>query len=367
MTNRPDTHGGNIYKEARSHGVRKEDFLDYSANINPLGVPESLKKIILSNLEGLVNYPDPECTELKEEIEKYLGVPFNRIIVGNGASEIIFLLFQVLHPKKVLIPAPTFSEYAKAAESYGVTVKYYERKEEKGFHLNAEELLEELEDGVEAILLCNPNNPTSTLMNKTELEKLVEQCSRRGISAIIDEAFIELTEDGNANSIVDLTGIHQNLFIIRAFTKYFAIPGLRLGYGIGSESMVRRMEERKVSWSVNSLAACSGKMLSLEREYMEKTALWLRAEKEWLFSQLRKIDRFKVFRPETNFILVKIVDSGLDAGSLKERMAEKGILIRHAGNFKFLNDKFFRVAVKDRTSNERFMQAIREVMKEWEG
>lgn len=363
-----DAHGGNIYKYKRNNRCGGNgEFLDYSANINPLGVPESLKQMIISRLDEIVYYPDPDCMELKENISKYLGVDTNRIFTANGAAEVIFILFDVLRPRKVLIPAPTFSEYGKAAEIAGVGVIYFERKEANGFNLDMEEFYgSAVEEGADAVLLCNPNNPTSTLITRDDMEGFIDKCNKAGIDVIVDEAFIELTEGVN-NSIVDLVDSYDKLFIIRAFTKYFAMPGLRLGYGVGCTGIIEKMEEKKVPWSVNTFACHAGKLLHTESGYIKKTAAWLKEEKEWLYEQLREIDIFKVFYPKTNFMLVKILVEGLEAGELRNRLLEKGILIRHAGNFKFLDNRFFRVAVKDRDSNIKFMKAIKEVAKEAAG
>lgn len=354
-------HGGNIYKASELYGFRKEDFLDYSANINPLGLPPSLKELLLSNIDNLVNYPDIECTGLKKEISGYLRLPENRIIIGNGASEIIFLLFEVLRPGRVLIPAPSFSEYAKAAGRYGVGVEYFELREEEEFKLDLNALFQRMSGGIDAVFICNPNNPTSTLMGREDLLQLLDYALESGICIIIDEAFIELTVGGNKNSISDVLDRYNNLFIIRAFTKLFAIPGLRLGYGLGSEDIIRRMWKIKMPWSVNSLACCVGSVLRDEK-YLHATSAWLEEEIEWFYRELSLIAGLKVFKPDTNFILIKILGSSLNVKELKDRMALKGILIRDAGNFVFLNEKFFRLAVKDRESNKRLLKTLREVV-----
>jgi len=355
-------HGGNIYQAAKYYNIGRYDFLDYSANINPLGLPQKLKDILIESIDSLVNYPDPECTDLKLEISKYLGVSENSIIIGNGASEVIFLIFDVLRIRKVLIPAPTFIEYAKAAQTYGAQVEYYQLKEENDFRLDVNHLIKRINDDVDAVFLCNPNNPTSRLISRNDLFELVRYASRRNIYVIIDEAFIELTPDSNSNSMVDYLKDYNNLFIVRAFTKLFAIPGLRLGYGVGDAKIISRMWERKLPWSVNSLACRIGSVLNEEKEYLDKTCNWIRIEKDWLYNELNKIDIFKVFEPQTNFILVKIIDDRLNASKLRQQMAQRGVLIRDASNFKFLDDRYFRVAVKDRESNLKFLRIFNEVI-----
>lgn len=357
-----DIHGGNIYKTAKEYGIGQDEILDYSANINPLGVPESVRKNIISTMDKLTNYPDPECTDLKAGISAYVGIPQENIIVGNGASEIIFLLFEALEIKSLLLPAPTFAEYAKAAQRLKVEIKYFEMKEEDDFRLNVESLMESITEGMDAILLCNPNNPTSKLVSKAGLLTLLEYAKTKNIVVILDEAFIELTCEGTGSSMAEYIPLYDKLFIVRAFTKLFAIPGLRLGYGVGDREIIRKMWHKKMPWSVNSFACSLGNIFSEEQAYLHKTALWLAAEKERFYAELCKLEKLKVFEPQANFILLKILEEGLSSSQLRDRFARKGILIRDASNFTFLNDSYIRIAVKDRESNERFMRVVRKVM-----
>jgi len=192
--------------------------------------------------------------------------------------------------------------------------------------------------------------------------RLIDYASGKNIYVIVDEAFIELTDGGNSNSVADCIVKYCNLFIIRAFTKLFAIPGLRLGYGIGSPDVINALWEKKLLWSVNTLALCVGEFLTDSGEYLRETTKWLVEEKEWFYSQLKAIKNIKVFEPKTNFVLVKLPDEGLTSGMLKDKLASRGVLIRDAGNFVFLNDRFIRIAVKDRKSNLRFLKVFEQVL-----
>jgi threonine-phosphate decarboxylase len=355
-------HGGNLYKASEKYGINPHDFLDFSANINPFGVPGKLREIIVSNIDNLVNYPDPDCSILKSQISKKLDISKDNIIIGNGASEIIFLLFDILRPKRVLIPAPAFSEYAKAAKRYGAHIKYFELKESEEFKLNIDDFILEMENGVEAVLLCNPNNPTSTLLQKSGLQRIIAFAKEKKITVIVDEAFIELTEEAGANSIVQYVEKYDNLFIIRAFTKLFAIPGLRLGYGIGSHQLIKKMWDMKMPWSVNSIAICVGEYLDFDEEYLDMTSSWIKEEKKWFYNELKQIEDIKVFEPQTNFVLVKLLKDKATVGNLYNFMASNGILIRDASNFEFLNEKFFRLAIKDRASNIKLLDVLKEAL-----
>ena len=361
-----EEHGGNIYKASDKFGIEKFNILDYSANLNPLGIPDLLRDIFISNIQNTENYPDPECTALKDAISSYVGVNTDHIIIGNGATEVIRLLFSVLLPKRLLIPVPTFSEYQRFAEAFKCKVDFFNLKEQENFKPNMKEFIEMLTVGVDTVMLCNPNNPTSTLVSRADLEELLKCALTKGITVIVDEAFIELTDGGNNNSVSDLLASYDNLFIIRAFTKVFAIPGVRLGYGLGNIKIIKRMWELKIPWSVNTFACLVADFLPQAEGYLSKTREWLTNEKEYFYNQLLGIDGLKVYRPQTNFILIKIIGSDLTSDRLKDKMASKGILIRDASNFMFLNNRFVRVAIKDRESNERFLEVITNIMKRGE-
>lgn len=364
LNQKANVHGGDIHCASKIYGIKKAEFLDYSANINPLGLPEDLRELLISNIDDLMNYPDPECMDLKADISSYLGVESDSIIIGNGASEIIFLLFDVLRPGKVLIPAPSFSEYSHAASSFGIEVEYFELRETEGFKLDIHRLIKHISDDINVIFLCNPNNPTSVLTSKEDLRYLLNYAKSKGIAVIIDEAFIELTLGANENSMMDDLRKYVNLFIIRAFTKLYAIPGLRLGYGVGNPDLIKKMWERKMPWSVNSFACGIGSVLSDKTGYLNRTALWLEEELKWFYNELMQLDGFKIFKPNTNFVLMKILNEKLNSGKLKDLMAAKGILIRDACNFNFLNDRFVRVAIKDRENNIKFLKTFKEIISE---
>jgi threonine-phosphate decarboxylase len=357
-----NAHGGDLHCASKIYGRKKSEFLDYSANINPLGLPEDLRELLKTNIDDILNYPDPDCMDLKAEISQYLHVENDSIIIGNGASEIIFLLFDVLRPEKVLIPAPCFSEYSHAASSFGIEVKYFELKEEESFKLDIKSLVKHISDDINMVFLCNPNNPTSHLISKEELRYLLDFAKANGVAVVIDEAFIELTLGANTNSMVNDLRNYENLFLIRAFTKLFAIPGLRLGYGVGNPELIKKMWTRKMPWSVNSFACGIGSVLSDKTDYLKRTALWLQEELNWFYNELIQLESFKVFKPSTNFILMKILEEKLDSGKLKGLMAAKGILIRDASNFNFLNERFVRVAIKDRENNIKFLKTIKEII-----
>ena len=384
-----DFHGGNIYKVFREKNIK--EILDYSSNINPYGIPESLKKRITENLEVLERYPDPDYVELRQKLANLNKVNLSDIVLGNGATEIIFLFMKVINPKKILIVSPTFGEYERAVkateipgdtvslscsngdnknvENKKIEIEYFELKESDDFKLNIGNLKNELENKYDLLIICNPNNPTGKFLKLAQTEEILKECNKYDTKLFIDEAFIEFLADGMKESIINTEENKKNLFVTRAFTKFFAIPGLRLGYGMYfDKELEKKISEKKEPWSVNNFAEMAGLTVLDDAEYIEKTLKWIAEEKIYMYEKLNKISGMKVYETEVNFITGKIDEKlfseGVNVKILREKMLEQGILIRDASNFKFLDERFFRLAIKDRASNERVIEVMKEIFRE---
>ena len=383
-----DFHGGNIYKVFREKNIK--EILDYSSNINPYGIPESLKKRITENLEVLERYPDPDYVELRQKLANLNKVNLSDIILGNGATEIIFLFMKVINPKKILIVSPTFGEYERAVkateisgdtvslsssngdnkniENKKIEIEYFELKESDDFKLNIGNLKNELENKYDLLIICNPNNPTGKFLKLAQTEEILKECNKYNTKLFIDEAFIEFLADRMKESIINTEENKKNLFVTRAFTKFFAIPGLRLGYGMYfDKELEQKISEKKEPWSVNNIAEMAGLTVLDDTEYIEKTLKWIVEEKIYMYEKLNEISGIKSYETEVNFITGKIDEKlfseGLNVKVLREKMLEQGILIRDASNFKFLDERFFRLAIKDRASNERVIEAMKEIFR----
>lgn len=366
-----DFHGGNIYKIFREKNIDK--ILDYSSNINPYGLPENLKKEIFEKLFVLERYPDPDYIELREKIAEKNNLNIENIIVGNGATEIIFLFMKILSPKKVLIVSPTFGEYERAIKAStlandNLEINYFELKEAENFVLNIKNLETELENNYDLLILCNPNNPTGQFLKLKKLEEILKICEQKNTKLFVDEAFVEFVEDWENESIINSKENKENLFVIRAFTKFFAIPGLRLGYGICfNKNLLKKMLEKKEPWSVNNIADLAGQTVLDDENYIQKTKEWIKDQKKYMYENLNKIKGLRVYKTEVNFILLKIEDNllekGLDVKNLRKKMLEKGILIRDASNFIYLDKHYFRLAIKDKLNNKKVIETLTSILK----
>lgn len=352
-----ELHGGNIYKFQREG---KNNILDYSSNINPFGVPQKFIDTAKENFDKLVNYPDPYYIELRKKIAEFNSVDMDNIVVGNGATEILFLYMRALKPKKVLLLAPCFAEYERALKSVSAKIEYFELKENDNFYPNIEDLKKEIKNNdYDLLLFCNPNNPTGQFIKLENIRKIIKICENKNTKIFIDEAFIEFVENWREKTVSLLK--NKNIFIMRAFTKFFAIPGLRLGYGITlDENILKKIWEEKEPWTVNTFANLAGLTMLDDKDYIEKTEKWILEEKEFMFHEINKISNIKAYKSECNFILMKLFS--ISSNKLREKMIEKNILVRDASNFKFLDNSFIRLAIKDRESNIKVLKNLSEIM-----
>ena len=348
-------HGGNLRWASEHYGNPPGGWLDFSANINPLGVPKVLKKELHRIVEEeLEHYPDPDCKHLREVLAHYHGLASKNVLCGNGASELLQLALEIWPPGPYLLPVPSFVDYEQALMRGGHQPVFFPLQAAKGFVPDLEELHKGLAQ-CQGLVLGNPNNPTSVLLPRSELVSILAT----GKHILVDEAFLELTCAGEDNSLAGYVREYPNLILVRAFTKSLAIPGLRLGYALGEENTLQLMKGRQVPWSVNRGALAVGDIFQQLKGYRDKTALWLRRELDFLWRQLNHLPGITAYQPATNFILCRY---GGKVSLLQEALAQRGILIRPCENFRGLDQHYFRVAVRSRRENQRLLFTLEEVL-----
>lgn len=351
-------HGGDIYS-AREKGI--EDILDFSANINPKGLPERVKQSIIDGLDSCVNYPDPLCRQLTSAISEFEKIGTESIICGNGAADIIFRFALALKPKKALVLAPTFAEYEIALDTVGCETVHYELKEDEGFIVN-EEYLDVLDSSYDAIFLCNPNNPTGQLVSKELLEKILKICKEKEIIMVLDECFIEFVNDFEKYTMTSYIEKCKNLFILKAFTKSYAMPGLRLGYGLcGNRELLKQITDMGQPWAVSVPAQIAGIQALKETVYLEESLKEIWKERAYLVAELNKLG-IKNYNPAANYILLRVDEtSSYEVSTFKEKLLEKGIIIRDCSNYVGLKEGYYRIAVKSHSANERLINALKSI------
>lgn len=365
-------HGGNVWAAARTYGLDPEEILDFSANLNPLGPPPGVLEILRDHLKAVRHYPEPRGGWLRMALASTLGLSPAAVVLGNGAAEIIYLLARILAPRTALIPAPTFSEYERAVAATGGQVEYFPLDPGSNFLLPTARLAAWLRQRrYDFLVLCNPNNPTGTLAPRGEVEFLVGEAERAGTFVLLDESFIEFTEDGERGYVGPERGSiirgerawPENLFLLRSFTKMYALPGLRLGYGVGPEELIDKIEAARDPWSVNALAQWAGLRCLEEKEHVQRTRKVVRESRETLRRYLSLLSGVKPYPSAANFILCDLRASRLTAPEVSERAARRGVLIRDCSNFPCLDDYYIRVAVRLREENLRLVEILSAVLR----
>ncbi|WP_026477751.1 threonine-phosphate decarboxylase CobD [Alkaliphilus transvaalensis] len=355
-------HGGNVSEIEKEYGISRKEILDFSANINPLGVPETLKKILVNTISDLINYPDINYDDLKNAIGEKYKLSQDHIYVGNGGVQVIFDFIRAVKPKKSLVVHPTFAEYERALQGVESKIEEYQLKEESEFLLNVEDLLQKIDEGYDLVVLCNPNNPTGTLTSKEKLKPLMELCQKKGTFLLIDEAFMDFIEAGEEISLLTDCKDWDHLLITRSFTKFYGIPGLRLGFGVCSHhGVLNQLNKQMIPWTVNTFASNFGKVLLEETSYEDSTYQWLKNEKAYFINELEKLGLFKIYQSSANYIFMKLLNDEIDVKTLREELIKHHILIRDCSNFKGLDNRFLRIAIKDFKANQRMIQALKSV------
>ncbi len=350
------SHGGNIYQGQAPTG----GWLDFSANINPLGLSLAVKTALRENLEGIIHYPDPAGQELKAAIATRYRVPENGIILGNGAAELFYLFFHVVRPQNVCLPVPSFSEYERAALAAGASVSYLPLDEASDFALPVDRLLPYLATS-DCIVLGNPNNPAGPLTTATDLERLANAAEKTGTWLLVDESFLDFREDAASFTIRAFLDRYEKLILLQSLTKFYALPGLRLGFAVTSPSLAKRLEAGKDPWNVNFLAQKAGVAALGDTAYQSASRAFVRRERIRLAKALRDFDGLHVYEPTVNFILLRLAEHLGTAAVFADKMRAEGILLRDCSNYPGLDNRFLRVAVKDIASNQRLLAAFQKI------
>lgn len=360
---KPCAHGGEILDAAGKSGFKREEILDFSSSVNPLGPSKKALEAAKNSFKEIATYPDSNSNELRQAIADHFdGLSKTNVIVGNGSTELMYLFAETFMKKgdTAVIPAPTFGEYESAVRKTGETPKFV--KLDKNFNVEVDVFEREMA-GAKIVFLCNPNNPTSILIPTETLTGIIEQALEQDSLVFLDEDFLEFVENEQALSMINKIKAYPNLFILRSFTKIFGLTGLRIGYGIASEEIINVLLCAKIPWNVNCLAQAAAVAALKDKGHLRVTRELIKKEKAFLSTELEKIKSFKVFPPDANFFFIDIRKSGLTATELKNKLLRQGILIRDCTSFMGLDPYFIRVAVKTRVENGRLIEALKRTVK----
>lgn len=334
-------HGGDIY--------RNKVTLDFSVNVNPLGMPTRVREALLEAVGLSERYPDPYAERLKLSLSKYLSIPSEYLLLGNGASEILLAVMHAMKPRKCVIPTPSFFGYEYAAEASGAEVIYVQMERDNEYCLN-EKIFSVLDETVDLLVIANPNNPVGNLMPFPFMKKVIQHCEKRKITVLLDECFIEFCEENQ--SMLPYLDVYQNLIVVRAFTKIFAIPGVRLGYMVSAQkALVEKVGAHLPEWNLSVFAQAAGAACCGEADFVKQTVSYVKREGVYLEQGLKRAG-LMVFNHAANFMLT------YTETPLYEKLLERGILIRDCSNFRGLSKGYYRFAIKSREENEKLLQEI---------
>ena len=338
-------HGGDVY--------RNEVRLDFSVNLNPFPMPLEVTEAMQAGLSEIHQYPDPSQQKLRERIAALEGVGTDNVVCGNGASEMLMAAVHAVMPRKALIAAPCYAGYAVALKAADAEIIEYLLDEENDFAVD-EGILNRIDDGIDMVFIADPNNPNGRLIDPKLKKAITAKCEECGTVLVIDECFYPLTEEGYVRKVIADNALH-----LRAFTKTFAIPGIRIGYMISrSEVLLKKIRKHLPEWNVSRIAERTGEAAAevLEStDYLRDSVRVIEKEREYLAGQLGRLG-IKVYKSDTNYLLIK------SAPDLYERLLKKGILIRRCANFSGLDDNYFRIAVRQHKDNEELINVLGKVL-----
>lgn len=352
-------HGGDIKSVIRENNLN--EIMDFSANINPYGLSNNIKNAILADLDNIIHYPQPNAEDLRKKIGETYNIPSDKIIVGNGAVEIIYTLCHILKPKNVLIVSPGFSEYERAARSAGADIHYAMLDEKLDFNSPMRDIIVNIK-GNDLLFIGNPNNPTGTLYMLEDMELLIEHAENNGCFVVVDESFMDFIKTSEAFSVLPLVEKYHNLLVLHSLTKFYAIPGLRLGFAATDHEVLDPLYAAKDIWNVNSLAQTAGMAALDDKKYQRRSRTYTRTEINYLYEELSTLDKLKVYEPTVNFILVNISKTGLTATQLREKLLKYNIIIRNCANYPGLDENYVRFAVRTREENDELVDALTEIL-----
>lgn len=349
MSHVPVKHGGRL-----SVNNRDPKIIDFSSNVSPAGTPQSVKLLLKKRLNQMNDYPDIYSRDLISSLKKFTSLPESHLIVGNGAIELIYNFCNALLSKKcILIPVPTFQEYEAATKLVDCKMIFFKT-------MNLDQNLDSFISKIPkngCVFVCNPNNPTGTMLSKKQMLKIIMSAQRKSCMVFVDECFIELVPQSN-ESVINLVKKYDNLFVLRSLTKSFGLAGLRIGYAGASKKIIDILQKMKIPWSVNALAQEAGTIAIKNNSHLIKSKSIIKKESSFLKKKITAIKGLECHDTSTNFILIKTKQ---DSTKLQNKLLKHKILIRDCKNFRGLDNHYIRVAIKSHKDNLKLVKALEAV------
>lgn len=371
-------HGGNIFQFAHEQRIEPYEVVDFSANINPLGPSQRGLDALNVQLRYISHYPDATNDDVLNAIADTYGMDKHQIIVGNGAAELLYAICRLPGYTGAFVPAPGFSEYKDALEASKIPVLdifYRPREDDNGKpyfevpYLALETFAAELkgQDGRIIVFLGNPNNPDGTLLDKDHIRTVASMLKDANSLLVIDESFIDFVGNDplqdNEHSIRSLVNEFDNIIVVHSFTKFYAVPGLRIGAAFTNETLITQLQQYIPSWSVNTLAQAYTKAALNDVDYIKRTKQELNDERAFMYNALDAIEGITVYPPSANFILFQVNQEGITANYINEELKKYNMIVRNCDSYVGLTNHWVRIAIKDHDTNIKLVDKLTDILK----
>lgn len=362
MTTTELFHGSDIEVIARKYDMSIDSIIPYASNVNPMGMSPMAREALLNNVDAISSYPERDYATLREHISNYTKASPDNMILGSGTSDLIRLTFETVKPAKTLIVGPTYGEYARMAGLAGSEVQTFMLQNLDDFEIDVDVFLKNLSDSIDMLIICNPNNPTGKLISRNQLDTILDACLDHDIFVMIDEAYIEFCKDTQLVSAISLTKKYDNLIVLRSVSKFFAAPGIRFGYAITANGdFLEAAGNAKTPWNVNTFACIAGIMFE-DEHYINLTKSLIQTERNLIFSAMSSRKTIKVFKPDANFILIKLLKEDQTAADVFDYCIQKGLMVRDCTDYEGLGSKFVRFCFLKPEQNDKMVNTILEIV-----
>lgn len=353
-------HGGNVHAAARELRRSIASILDFSASINPLGPSSKAIRALADGAQLIQHYPDPDCVSLKRAIQRRWRIVPERVVVGNGCTELIDIIPRALSFRSALIVGPTYAEYAQAVQRAGGKTDMVLAKKEEEYRPPLEQVMHRLRvQAIDAIFLCHPNSPTGRPCHPQDLEALVAAADRCGSWMVIDESFIDYC---SALTCLPQLRKYPRLIILRSFTKFYGLPGLRIGYSLSSPAVAAILRHCRPPWSVNAVAQRAAEAAIGDANHARRCLAYVETERARLTAQLSSLDGLMVIPSSANFLLIEL-PKPFQARAITAKLRQHGLLVRDCSSVEGCTGRMIRMAVRTRRDNDQLLAALGKMLR----
>ena len=339
--------------------IEQQETVHYDLNLNPLGIPGSVKRAIEENMYGIGLYPNIYYDKLKAAIAAHAGCTDTQIVLRSSSSDLIRLFLGMHRPKKVLIPLPCSSEYERAVNALGSEILFFKTEEKDDFRIDVDALIDVIDESLSSVLLDNPSNPASQLLTRDELVRIADRCRETGTFLLIDEMYIEFADNYEEVTAVPLTASYDNIAVMRSVSKFFAVPGLRMAYGIsGDKEGLARITRTAPNFNISSLTAAACTDMFLDTGYIERSRSQVHTERSLIYSAMATNHSLRLYKPHANFMLVRLPDSGPSAGEVCDALFQQGMILRNCADIHGLDNRYLRFCFMNPRQNDSMVNGL---------